>query len=84
VTLTEAFRRTVFEMFVGRELMDIVTAQSMLNWPHSGFHVHDAVWASADDKEFIVRLARYCARNPVALGRVEYDEQQSAVTYHLQ
>jgi hypothetical protein len=54
----------------------------MLNWPHSGFHAHDGVWVAADDKEFTVRLARYCARNPVALGRMEYDEQQSAVTYH--
>jgi hypothetical protein len=42
--------------------MDIDTAQSMLNWPHSGFHTHDEVWAPADDKEFTVRLARYCAR----------------------
>jgi hypothetical protein len=82
VTLTEAFRRAVLNMFVKRELMDIETAQSMLAWPHSGFHVHDAVWAAADDKEFTVRLARYCARNPLALGRMEYDDEQSAVTYH--
>jgi hypothetical protein len=81
-TLTEAFRRAVLKMFVKRELMEIDTAQGMLNWPHSGFHVHDAVWAAADDKEFTVRLARYCARNPIALGRMEYDEQHSAVTYH--
>ena len=81
-TLTEAFRRAVLKMFVRRELMDVETAQGMLNWPHSGFHVHDAVWAPADDKEFTVRLARYCARNPIALGRMEYDEQHGAVTYH--
>ena len=67
-------------MFVKRELMDIETAQSMLNWPHSGFHTHDEVWAPADDKEFTVRLARYCARNPIALSRMEYDAAQSAVT----
>ena len=81
-TLTEAFRRAVLNMFVKRELMDIETAQGMLAWPHSGFHVHDAVWAAAEDKEFTVRLARYCARNPIALGRMEYDAGQSAVTYH--
>jgi hypothetical protein len=56
------FRRAVLKMFVNRELWDIETAQGMLAWPHSGFHTHDAVWASADDKEFTVRLARYCAR----------------------
>ncbi len=65
-----------------RELMDIETAQGMLNWPHSGFHAHDEVWVAADDTEFAVRLARYSARNPVALSRMEYDEQDSAVTYH--
>jgi hypothetical protein len=81
-TLTEAFRRAVLQLFVKRELMDVETAQSMLAWPHSGFHAHDGVWAAADDKEFTVRLARYCARNPIALGRMQYDEQQSAVTYH--
>jgi hypothetical protein len=81
-TLTEAFRRAVLRLFVKRELMDIDTAQSMLAWPHAGFHVHDAVWASADDKAFTVRLARYCARNPIALGRMAYDEHDRAVTYH--
>ena len=81
-TLTEAFRRAVLKMFVKRELMDIETAQGMLGWPHSGFHTHDGVWVAADDTEFAVRLARYCARNPVALSRMEYDEQDRAVTYH--
>ena len=81
-TLTEAFRRAVLELFVKRELMDVETAHGMLNWPHSGFHAHDGVWVAADDTEFALRLARYCARNPVALSRMEYDEQDSAVTYH--
>jgi hypothetical protein len=68
--------------FVKRELMDIDTAQGMLSWPHSGFHTHDGVWAAAEDKEFAVRLARYCARNPIALSRMEYDGQHGAVTFH--
>ncbi len=59
-------------MTVRRELMDVETAHSMLAWPHSGFHVHDGVWVAAADREFAVRLARYCARNPVALSRLEY------------
>jgi len=54
----------------------------MLAWQHSGFHTHDGVWVGADDREFTVRLARYCARNPVALSRLEYHEQDSSVTYH--
>ena len=62
-TLTEAFRRAVLRLFVRRELIDVETAQGMLAWPHSGFHVHDGVWVAADDREFAVRLAQYCARN---------------------
>ncbi len=29
-----------------------------------------------------VRLARYCARNPVALRRLEYRSDDATVTYH--
>jgi hypothetical protein len=72
----------VLKLFVKRELMDIETAQGMLAWPHSGFHVHDGVRVGADERDFAVRLARYCARNPVALGRMEYQEEDSTVTYH--
>ncbi len=45
-TLTEAFRRAVLRLFVRRELLDGETAQGMLAWPHSGFHVHDGVWVA--------------------------------------
>ncbi len=34
------------------------------------------------DREFAVRLARYCARNPVALSRLEYQSDNATVTYH--
>ena len=80
--LTEAFRRAVLRLFVRRELMDVETAQGMLAWPHSGFHVHDGVCAPAGEREFAVRLARYCARNPVALSRLEYQPGDGTVTYH--
>ncbi len=75
-------RRAVLRLFVRRELMDVETAQGMLAWPHSGFHVHDGVWIAAEDREFAVRLARYCARNPVALSRLEYQPDNATVTYH--
>jgi hypothetical protein len=34
-----------------------------------------------DDRAFATRLARYCARNPVALERMTYDRAAKAVTY---
>ncbi len=79
--LTEAFRRAVLRLLVRRELFDEDQAQAMLQWPHSGFHAHDSVWVSEDDRPFAERLARYCARNPVALERLTYDADDQQVTY---
>jgi hypothetical protein len=80
-TLTEAFRRAVLRLFVRRELLEPEAAQGMLAWPHSGFHVHDAVWVPAADRAFATRLARYCARHPVALSRLAYRADTGTVTY---
>jgi len=79
--LTEAFRRAVLRLFVRLELFDEAQAAGMLTWPHSGFHVHTAVWVPEDDRAFAIRLARYCARNPVALKRLTYDRATKAVRY---
>jgi hypothetical protein len=80
-TVTEAFRRTVLTLFVQRELLDRDTAAGMLAWPHAGFHVHDGVWVPADEPAFTTRLARYCARHPVALSRLTYQPAGGRVTY---
>jgi len=79
--LTEACRRAVLRLFVRVALCDEVQTAGMLTWPHSGFHVHTAVWVSEDDGALATRLARYCARNPVALERLTYDRSTKAVTY---
>ena len=78
--MTEAFRRAVLRLFVRHELFDEDQAAGMLTWPHSGFHVHTAVWVPEDDRAFATRLARYGARNPVALERLTYDRSAKAVT----
>ena len=43
--------------------------------------MHTAVRVPEDDRAFATRLARYCARNPVALERLTYDRAAKAVTY---
>jgi len=53
----------------------------LLAWRHSGFHVHDGVWVPAEDRAFATRLARYCARHPVALSRLAYRADTGTVTY---
>lgn len=79
--LTEAFRRAVLRLFVRLELFDEDQAAGMRTWPHSGFHVHTAVWVPEDDRAFATRLARYGARNPVALDRLTDDRTARVVTY---
>ena len=78
--LTEAFRRDELR-FVRLERFDEDQAAGRLTWPHSGFHVHTAVWVPEDDRAFATRLARYGARHPVALERVTYDRAARAVPY---
>ncbi len=60
----------MLRLCVRRGFFEEHEAQAMLAWPHSGFHVHDAVLVPEDDTAFALRLARYRARNPVALERL--------------
>ncbi len=79
--LTETFRRAVLRLFVRRGLFEEDQAQGMLQWPHSGFQVHAGVGVPEDDRAFALRVARYCARNPVALERLTDDPGVEQVTY---
>ena len=79
--LTETFRRAVLRLFVRRGLFAEDQAQGMLQWPHSGFQVHAGIGVPEDDRAFALRLARYCARNPVALERLTYDAGLDQVSY---
>jgi hypothetical protein len=79
--LTEAFRHAVLRLFVRLELFGEEQAAGRLTWPHSRFHVYIAVWVPKEDRAFATRLARCCARNPVALERLTYDRVARAVTY---
>jgi len=79
--LTEAFRRGVLKLFVERELFEPEVAEGMLEWMHSGFSVHDGVWLDEEDQPGHERLARYCARCPVSLERLEYDSESGTVSY---
>ena len=79
--VTEAFRRAVLRLFVRLELSDAEQAAGTRTRPHSGFQVHTAVWLPDEDRAFATRLARSCARNPVALERLTYDRAAKAVTY---
>ena len=67
--------------FVRRGLLEAETAAGMLTWSHSGVHGHDGVWVPPEDRAFATRLARSCARHPVALSRLAYRADSGTVTY---
>jgi hypothetical protein len=77
--LTEAFRRAILGAFVKRGLFTPETADSMLAWPHSGFHVHHHVRIDTGDAEGRAHVARYAVRAPVALSRMTYDAKEAVV-----
>jgi hypothetical protein len=78
--LPEAFRRAVLREFVRLELLTEDDADSMLQWPHSGFHVHHSVRLEADDVCGPLQVARYSARAPIILERLQYDARKQQVT----
>jgi len=62
--LTEAFRRAVLRRFVRLELFDEEQAAGMLTWPHSGFHVHTAVWEDPFGCPRTIARSRPASRAP--------------------
>ena len=71
----------MLRLFVRLDRFDHDQASGMLTWPHSGFHLHTAVWVPEEDRAVATRLARYCARNPVALERLTYDRAAKVMRY---
>lgn len=63
----------MLRLFVRLVLFDEDQAAGMLTWPHSGLHVHTSVLVPEEERAIATRLARNCARNPVALKRLTYD-----------
>ena len=51
----------------------------MLGWPHSGFGAHIGPVIPGDDREGLLRVARYSARAPVAESRLRYEPERAEV-----
>jgi hypothetical protein len=75
--LEEAWRRSVLAEFVRRGWLEENEAAAMLGWPHSGFGAH--VGPRIEDREGLLRVARYSARAPVAESRLRYDAERAEV-----
>ena len=70
-------RRAVLAEFVRRDWLEEDEAAGMLAWPHSGFGAY--LGPPIEDREGVLRVARYGARAPVAESRLRYDAARAEV-----
>ena len=53
----------------------------MRNWHHSGFSVHNEVVIQKEDREALVRLAKYVVHASFSLEKIRYVEKTNCVMY---
>ncbi|HEY3217404.1 MAG TPA: transposase [Candidatus Eisenbacteria bacterium] len=75
--LEEAWRRAVLAWFVRQGWLEEDDAVAMLTWPHSGFGAY--LGPRIEDREGVLRVARYSARAPVAESRLRYHAERAEV-----
>jgi hypothetical protein len=76
------FRHRVLRLLLAAGRIDAERVELILGWRHtSGFSVHNEVVVHAGDGEGLERLARYLARPPVSLQRMEWDREKGQVLY---
>ena len=75
--LEEAWRRSLLAEFVRRGWLEEDAAVGMLGWPHSGFGAY--LGPRLEEREGLLRVARYSARAPVAESRLRYDATRAEV-----
>jgi hypothetical protein len=72
----------VLRLLLDAGRIDEQRVELILGWGHtSGFSVHNEVVVQAGDGEGLERLARYLARPPVSLQRMEWDREKGEVLY---
>ena len=75
--LEQLWRRAVLAWFVRQGWLEEEDAAGMLAWPHSGFGAY--LGPRIEDREGVLRVARYSARAPVAESRLRYDAVRAEV-----
>ncbi len=73
----ELWRRQVLAWFGRQGWLDEDGAAGMLSWPHSGFGAY--LGPSIEEREGVLRVARYSARAPVAESRLRQAAERREV-----
>jgi ribosomal protein S27E len=77
--LTEFFKREVFALLLGEELISEHLVEKLSGWRHSGFSVHSKV--KAKTREEAERVGKYMIRPLLCLERLSFDEKEGKVCY---
>jgi hypothetical protein len=75
--LEALWQRAVLGEFVRRGWLEEEAAAGMMSWPHSGFGAY--LGPRIEEREGLLRVARYAARAPVAESRLRYDAARAEV-----
>ena len=77
--MAEFFKREVFSLLLGEELISEALVEKIAGWRHSGFSVHSKVKAST--KEEAERVGKYMVRPLLSLERLSFSEKEGKVCY---
>jgi len=77
--LANFFKREVFALLLGKELISEVLVEKIAGWRHSGFSVHSKV--KARTRQEAERVGKYMIRPLLSLERLSFDERERKVGY---
>jgi hypothetical protein len=77
--LCEAWRRKVVALFLDRGLLSTEFARTLLSWRHSGFSIDSGT--RIYDTQARQGLCQYILRAPLAMQKLDWDEEQDTVTW---
>ena len=77
--LAEFFKREVFALLLGEELISEALVEKIAGWRHSGFSVHSKVKASTSEEA--ERVGKYMIRPLLSLERLSFSEKEGQVCY---
>jgi len=80
--IQQCFEAEVFRFLRQKGLLSKERMELIKSWRHSGFGVYLDRTLYPEDKEGMMRLARYLLRAPIALDRIDYDRDKGIVNYH--
>ena len=78
--MIEYFRRSIFNLFLEKKLINEPLARNMLSWRHSGFSIDNSVRIL--DGKSRESLAEYISRPPISLKKIHYESFKGRVLFH--